>query len=77
MQPHLHSGERVAIVNAPIFSFSAYVVYESNLIPDLRDLPRATLQEFADAREEVQTDMIEKRTDQVVFDDEPEEEQAS
>lgn len=77
VQPHLDSGELTAIADAPIFSFPVYVVYDSNLEPELRDLALAALQEIADAREEVQAEVIEEQTDQVFFDDEPEEEAAS
>ena len=58
-------------LDAPIFSFPVHVVYDSNVDPGLRDLMLARLQEIADAFKEVQSDVIEEQTDQVVFGDEP------
>jgi len=67
VQPHLDSGELVAIADAPIFSFPVYVVYDSHLEPKLRDLALATLRDIADAREELQAEVIGEQTDRVFF----------
>ena len=72
VQPHLDSGELAAIADAPIVSFPVYVVYDTDLDPELRDVALQTLQEIADAREEVQAELIEEQTDQLFFDDGPE-----
>lgn len=57
-QPHIESGELIAIRDAPIFSFPIYVVYDADLDPALLDVALRTLRETADARVEAQAGLI-------------------
>jgi len=77
VQPHLDSGERLVIADVPVFSFPVYVVHDSSLDLELRELALASLQDIADVREEIQAEVIEEQTDQVFFDDETKEDIAS
>ncbi|MDH3663083.1 MAG: LysR family transcriptional regulator [Alphaproteobacteria bacterium] len=77
VQPHLDSGDLVAVADAPIFSFPVYVVSHTSLDPELRDMALETLQNVADIREEAQAEVIEEQTEQVFFGDEPEENMTS
>jgi DNA-binding transcriptional LysR family regulator len=77
VKPHIESGELVAVHDAPIFSFPVYVVYGADLDPELRDTALATLKDLADAREELQAEVIEGETDQIFFVDETPDKQAA
>lgn len=57
-QPHIESGELIAIPDAPIFSFPIYVVYDADLDPALLDVALRTLRDTADARVEAQAGLI-------------------
>ena len=57
-QPHIESGELIAITDAPIFSFPIYVVYDADLDPTLRDVALRTLRDTADARVEAQAGLL-------------------
>ncbi len=58
VQPHIESGELIAVRDAPIFSFPIYVVYDADLDPELRDVALQTLRETANARVEAQAGLI-------------------
>jgi len=68
-QPHIESGELVAVHDAPIFSFPIYVVYDADLDPELRDVALRTLRETADARVEIQAGLIGGETSGMSFKD--------
>jgi DNA-binding transcriptional LysR family regulator len=68
VQPHIESGELVAVHDAPLSSFPVYVVHDAELDPQLRDVTLRTLRETADARQEAQAEVIEEETDRLFFD---------
>ncbi len=69
VQPNIERNEVTLIADAPIFPFPAYVVYQTDLDVELRDVALAELRAIAEQREEEQAELIEEQTDQVFFDE--------